>query len=99
MAWPTIGCSALGSVGAMTNALGRSASSCCAIGICVDGEYTLGSPCQVTVTPRAFAAASAPRFMAMKNGSASAPMLNAIVILPDEDAWPCVLAPLALELP
>src|SRR5215469_2151090 len=94
MAWLTIGCSALGSVGAMTNALGLPASSCWAIGICVEGEYTDGSPCQMTVTPSALAAASAPRFMAMKNGSASAPMLNATVIFPPE-LEPVALVPVA----
>ena len=76
----TDGCSAVGSVGINTSASGFCARTASTTGICVAGEYSDGSPCQIRSTPFAFAAATAPTFIAWKNGSDSAPITNAIFL-------------------
>ena len=79
-AFVTDGCRAVGSVGIKTNASGFCARTASTTGICVAGEYSDGSPCQIRSTLFALAAASAPTFIAWKNGSDSAPITNAIFL-------------------
>ncbi|CAB5040742.1 unannotated protein [freshwater metagenome] len=79
-AFVTEGCSASGSVGMSTRPSGFCARTWSTTGICVAGEYSLGSPCQMSSAPSLVASSWAPTFMAWKNGSDSAPMTKAIFL-------------------